>query len=708
MKKTAWFLVLAIMFAMSAVPGYSQSNPEECSVQVEASVQASPPQIVLHWNANAQAQHFYISRRSLGDPTWSAIKTLPGTDTAYGDLSVKVGIEYEYRIIDSVKSDSVYAATGFLASGIEVQPPADRGTVILIVDKTYTTVLKKEIDQLIADIVAEGRHVLRHDVNRTDAVTDIQATINNDFTSDPNPVTVFLLGHVPVPYSGDLAPDGHTPGNGNHQGAWPADVYYGNFNTNWTDNVVHDSTGQDQRNWNGIGDGKFDQSELDPGASMDLEVGRVDLFGLPSFTQSDTVLLRQYLNRDHTFRIAGTHAPVRALIDDNFAIIPEGFQDTTGYVKFPRTYDSPASDGWRNFPPLVGRSNVNDLRTVSDTAFSKATDWFGYLDTAEYLWAFGCGAGSWASCNGVGVTSQFANAGAKAIFYMVFGSFFGDWDRPDAFTKAPLGTDFALESCWAGRPYWYFHPLGMGETFGYCTKLSQDVNGTLAWGIGAFDRHIVALGDYLVCPSMTGVHVALMGDPTLRMQYLSDPPTALSASLQNGVHLTWTAPKISVPGYNVYRASSATGMMQKLNTAPVPTPSFTDATPMNDSNIYTVRAVGLETTSSGTYYDESGGVTLGIKLTISGVLEIAQTVSRLTINRDGENLNIGLSQESSSTARLSIVDIAGREIAMVHDGPLTTGSYNYRVNTATYASGVYFVRLVGGDGVKTEKILIVR
>ena len=77
-------------------------------------------------------------------------------------------------------------------------------------------------------------------------MTTVKAIVKQDYLADSTHVrSLFILGHVPVPYSGDIAPDGHTPGNGNHQGAWPADIYYGNFYTNWTDKKVRDSTGQD-------------------------------------------------------------------------------------------------------------------------------------------------------------------------------------------------------------------------------------------------------------------------------------------------------------------------------------------------------------------------------------------------------------------------------------------------------------------------------
>src|SRR5207248_1131072 len=109
------------------------------------------------------------------------------------------------------------------------------------------------------------------------------------------------FGHVPVPYSGLLNPDGHP----NHLGAWPADAYYGDMDGLWTDTTVN-YVGTDPgdpadtaRLANVPGDGKFDQSTI-PGV-VRLNVGRVDLANLPGYLQyqsspsfpSEKELLRQ-------------------------------------------------------------------------------------------------------------------------------------------------------------------------------------------------------------------------------------------------------------------------------------------------------------------------------------------------------------------------------------------------------------------------------
>jgi hypothetical protein len=690
-KSLLWFLG----FCFLAANAYSQPNPAAYTVQAEATVRESPSQITLHWKRDPNAQQIEISKRRLGEHDWNDLgSTNSPADTTFADDDVQPGILYEYEILDSAMSDSVYAAFGFVVSGIDVQYPFSPGKVILLVDNTYSTPLASEIARWISDLEAEGWGVIRHDVNRTDAIPAVKALVKSDYLADSTHIrSLFILGHVPVPYSGDIAPDGHVPGSGNHQGAWPTDVYYGNFYTKWTDTQVNDITAYDPRNQNIPGDGKFDQDTISADKSpMQLEVGRVDLYDMPSFTLSDTALLKQYLDRDHTFRMGQLQVPKRALINDNFGIIEGGF-------------DVPGSNGWRNFAPLVGTNNIFDFHQLSS-----AGDWFGYLDTAKYLWAYGCGGGSWSSCGGVGVTSQYASAGSQSVFNMLFGSFFGDWDHSDGLLRAPLATSYGLTCCWAGRPYWYFHPLGMGETFGYCAKLSQNVSGQ-GFFTDASDKHIAWISDYIWSFSMSGVHVALMGDPTLRMQYLSAPPTAFSASVtgSNTVRLFWTAPQQTVEGYNIYRAASTSGTFQKINTSLVTSTSFTDASPLNDSNIYAVRAARLTTTPSGSYYDESGGAMQGVRVTLSGVDKmIADAVPSLQITEDGAFIDLHVAQSTTSAERISIVDITGREVAIVTNSELLPGSYSYRVNATSFSAGIYFVRMASSNGIVSTKFILTR
>src|SRR5205814_612394 len=208
---------------------------------------------------------------------------------------------YEYAV---VKDAGSYKGYGYVQSGINVPLLENRGKVVLVVDRTYAAQLASELNRLQQDLVGDGWTVLRHDVGRSDSVVSVKNLIKADYNADPAGVkSVFLFGHVPVPYSGQLNPDGHPE----HIGAWPADVYYGDMDGNWTDSSVNytQSANSDPadraRLTNRPGDGKFDQTQIP--SSLELEVGRVDLanmpgddyWGIDAVIPSETELLRRYL-----------------------------------------------------------------------------------------------------------------------------------------------------------------------------------------------------------------------------------------------------------------------------------------------------------------------------------------------------------------------------------------------------------------------------
>lgn len=556
-RLVAGILVWGVALALPSGRAAAQAT-SDYAVQVTAAVQSAPPRITLSWPAFAGATAHTVYRKAWGSASWgSAIATLAGTATGYADGTVAVGTAYEYEVIRT----AAVTGTGYLATGIDLPLVEDRGKVVLVVDASMAAALAAELARLQRDLAGDGWTVLRHDVARTATVPSVKALIKADYDGDPTHVkSIFLFGHVPVPYSGSIAPDGHS----DHVGAWPADLYYGEMDGTWTDTQTLTGTG---RQSNVPGDGKFDQSYA-PSGTVELEVGRVDLANMPAFTpKTETDLLRQYLNKDHGFRVKAWTLPARGLIDDNFgAFGGEAF----------------ASTGWRAFSAFFGPANVFAL------------DWFTTLASNGYLWAYGCGGGNYTGAGGVGSTSNFAATDTKTAFTFLFGSYFGDWDVSNNFLRAPLATtSYGLTCAWAGRPAWVVHHMAMGETIGYAARLSQNNSGTYFYGYGP------------------EIHIALMGDPTLRMHVVA-PPANVTASVGAGTAtISWTASADAVAGYHVYRGTTDAGPFTRLTPSLVTATSFVDTAAPGGSPTYLVRAVKLESNPSGSYWNASTGAASG-------------------------------------------------------------------------------------------------
>jgi hypothetical protein len=505
------------------------------------------------------------------------------------DTSVSVGVAYEYAITKS--PEPAWPVSGYILAGIKAPLVDSRGKILLLVDNTFSTSLQPELDRLRQDLAGDGWTVLRYDVSRTATPSQIKSIILSGYNSDPDAVkSVFLFGHVPVPYSGNYNADDHA----DHTGAWVADTFYGDLDGNWTDSTVHNTSATRSANRNVPGDGKFDQSEIP--SDIDLEIGRVDCANMPAFSpKTELDLLRQYLNKDHNYRHGITTLPRRALIFDGF-----GESDGEAY----------AASGWRNFAPFFGSSQITEIGT---------NKFFSTAGSQGFLWSYIASGGDpdYTDCYFLGSTSDFASTDVRSAFLMVFGSYFGDWDATNDFLRAPLCTStYCLATMWAGRPHWFLHPMALGETLGFCTRLTQNNSGI--YEPTNFSRE---------------VHISLLGDPTLRMHVVK-PPSNFSATTQNGfVKLFWSAsPDSNLQGYHVYRSLWPLGPFDRLTTNVITETNFTDVVPGGGAFTYLVRAVKLESSSSGTYFNASQGIFLSTNFPPASSAPVSISMPQLTGN----------------------------------------------------------------------------
>jgi hypothetical protein len=591
MKKIFSAVLSLITMGLISQWGWAVEPTWNYAVQVSATVQLSPPQISLSWPQDTTAipSSYTVYRKAPGATSWGTGTTLAGSATTYVDTSATVGTAYEYQV---VKAASGYTGYGYIQTGISVPLVENRGKVILIVDNTYASQLSAELNRLQQDLAGDGWTVLRHDVARNDSVVNVKNLIKADYNADSaNVKAVFLFGHAPVPYSGLLNPDGHA----DHYGAWPADVYYGDMDGNWTDSSVNYTQNVNTdpadaaRLSNVPGDGKFDQTTIP--SPVELQVGRVDLAnmpgrltwgGPPSFP-NEQELLRQYLNKDHNFRHKLVNVQRRALLGDYFGV---------------RSGEAFAASGFRSFTPLVGANNIANLNVIYNDQKGK---WIPELAANDYLLAYGCGAGSYWTLGGLGNSGQYNDGSttevvgnnARAVFTLLFGSWNGDWDHEDNIMRSILATrDYGLACAWSGRPHWFMHHMGLGETIGYCARATQNNTGLYKTQIDS---------------SANQIHVALMGDPTLRLHPVTPPGTLGGTAVAGSVTLTWTPSPDSLLGYHVYRATSAAGPFTRVTGSLLAATTFVDTSAPSGAT-YMVRAVKLESTPSGSYYNASQGL----------------------------------------------------------------------------------------------------
>jgi hypothetical protein len=511
----------------------------------------------LKWIADENANSYQISE-VITEPNLIALGTVDGEATEFFIGELIKGKEYGFHVAKGS------LARGIIKVGNELPAVHDRGRCLIVIDDLLTEPLSLEITQLIEDIQMDGWQVDTLLVSQSDEVTSVKMKILDWYDSDfTNSQSLFLLGHVPVPYSGNSAHDGHT----DHQGAWAADVFYGEIDGFWRDVTINNTTPSREKNKNVPFDGKYDQTLIP--SDIDIEVGRVDFHDLPAFPDDEIELTRQYLIKSHDFKVGNKDYPRRALVENNFGGFAEGF----------------GQSGWRNFTTMFGGDQVS------------VQNYDVVLTTDKYLCSYACGGGSYTSCSGVGSTSNlWAAKDIQTVFTMTFGSYFGDWDSQNNFLRSALASGDVLTNAWAGRPVWHLYHMSLGRHIGYSTKETQNATGPF----------------YSQSFSTRSAHIALMGDPTLRLHAVKRASNLSASFTGEDVQLEWLGSPDASHGYFVYRRSE--GMDWQLIAQHIDTPSFLDycAEP-NTTFEYMVKAAKLEYTGSGSYFNTSLGITTTIQ-----------------------------------------------------------------------------------------------
>lgn len=560
MKPFYTFGLACLLFCISFISS-AQTISENYSVQISVLTETNPPSITLVWKAVEGATEYRVFRKSPTSLDWGTVgATLGPDDTAVIDSGVMPGQVYEYKV-EASRGNNPTTAFGYVMAGIQAPATENRGGIALVVDDFFSTSLSTELEQLEMDLVGDGYVVYRVDVSRNNSPMLVRSRIMSIYNNNPDVFTALLVGHVPVPYSGNINPDGHSE----HRGAWPTDGFYADMDANWTDMTVNTTTASRMANQNVPGDGKYDHS-IYP-SPLELRVGRIDFANMPAFPDSEEELMRKYLNKLSNFKHGMLDVVFGGVIDDNFVGMAEGF----------------AQNGYRNFGPLVGFPNV------------AAGDYFSTLTNTPLIWSYGCGPGSYTSAGGIGNTNDFVNNESQGVFTMLFGSYFGDWDTNNNFLRAALASGNTLTNVWAGRPNWFFHRMGLNETIGISSWLSQNnlFLGNLYQSTGFAN---------------SWVHSSFMGDPTLKMFNLKSPSFTDISQSGGNVEITWEPGDTNHLGYRLYRASERLGPYEPVVDAIIVSNFWIDSCVGTGDYYYQLRPYAIQGSASGTFFNLGTGV----------------------------------------------------------------------------------------------------
>ena len=623
----------------------------------------------LSWPENSArtgTYQFFYRELYGSDPTWLSVGNPIQGPASSLVFNTQKNVEFAAQYLNQ---NNQAEAIGYIAAGV-LNEPILKGRTILVIDSLISVEAQSQLATLKNDLLASGWFFDELIVKRTDNPEAIKGKIQSllakgSFENN----TVYIIGHVPVPYSGYFSstgtrppPDGHVEGSGNHTGAWPADVFYADFEGIWEDILVKCTTGSQSRHHNIGGDGKFDPSELPGKASVDL--GRVDFYDMPAFTESEIELTKEYLERTHKWKMGEIPYVKRALIDNNFGSL------------------NLASTGYHNFSCLIQKDSIFDNR-----------DYFKSQALGNYLWSYGCGAGSYTSCNGIGNTNNFAQYKNKDSFNNIFtilaGSYFGDWDSKNNLLKASLAAG-SLATFWGGIPKWYVHHMGLGKHIGYGARITQ--NNSNEYFNGNFNA------------SYRGVHIALIGDPTLTMIPVK-PVKNVKATSQNGkVTLTWS-PSPDATQYEIYRIDTVNRTYIPVNTSGDCQTLIADTFFVDECNwssgdyIYGVLAATGTTTPSGMYVNRSLFTTAVVNH-INDVVKKA--FNEMIFYPNPTNSYLYIRNSNIKSGIWKVIDVSGRLVKTLTSSNLSEG-----INLEGLENGLYLVSISDNAGYQTDESWII-
>jgi len=666
------FLILILVFLVFQIS--EGETTKDRSVQIHVNIIDSPkPKIKLSWTVDTNAQIVSISKKVKIESGWHLLRTMSKDSGNITDEDVIPGIGYEYYI---KKLDSSYEGFGYVYAGTKIPFEEYRGELLLLVDRTITDSLTYELERFERDLTGDGWLVKRIEVPRTEkfnseAVVKIKKLIEYEYrNSDYELKSLILFGRVAVPYSGNASFDGHFP---SHYGAWPSDVYYGVMNGKWTDITSNTTTAERPENWNLPFDGKYDQSMLNDACV--LQIGRIDFYNLPNFPQTEIELYRRYLNKNHNFRNKQFSVNQKAFIDDGFGM----------------SYGTPyATAAWMAFADLVGPDSIETGAYVPG------------LSNSSYIWSYGCNQGGYNSMLLTLYTDQLTKMDINGVFTMYLGSFLGDFDSQDNLMRAACASNPSILVSFWGLPFWILHQMSLGETIGYQAKLTQNNDNIYQTSY----RN-----------SLKGIHIALMGDPTLRMHLIS-PVKHLSLEknpINNGVskslHFRWDASEDNIIGYNIYKSKSLGSKFIRLNESPHLSTEYTDTITNGEYFQYMVRVVKLQMSPTGSYFNQSQGVFIDSEGLYDFVNNNTEN-NEITVvpNPASQFLNISSNSVNFNNSIISVYDLTGqiiRQFRMDYENTSNILTWDLKDKDGDLVNnGIYMLRVQNNYNI-IQKLFIV-
>ncbi|WP_187431103.1 hypothetical protein [Roseobacter fucihabitans] len=283
----------AFLYVLLIAPVALAQNSVEKHLALDGSIAVNGQAVELSWfDANPpRVGSVIIERRLLGETggdSWQALAPAQGPVMRFTDDTIKPGMAYEYRVMRTARD---IVDVGYWTAGVEIPAIETRGTVHLVIDQSIAGDITAHLDRFGRDLTGDGWQVrgflaprgdIKQPVANLQAALSVKNWLHAQYLADPfGQHTVVLVGHVPIPMSGRVAPDGHE--------AIPhaSDLFYAEMD------------GQ----WRASPEGFLLEDTL-PSDAIEMQVGRIDFSPVSGGDKTQEVaLLRAYFDKNHHWRM---------------------------------------------------------------------------------------------------------------------------------------------------------------------------------------------------------------------------------------------------------------------------------------------------------------------------------------------------------------------------------------------------------------------
>lgn len=243
--------------------------------------------------------------------------------------------------------------------------------------------------------------------------------------------------------------------------------------------------------------------------------------------------------------------------------------------------------------------------------------------------------------------------------------------------------------------------MAMGDNIGYSALINFN-----DYGNGTSD-HSNYFRSYLMGSSDRMIHVALLGDPTIRMHVVQPPGAVSLTNNKLVVTVKWTAStEPGLLGYYVYRSAGLDQPFINITSSIVTGTTFTDNSALHHKNFYMVRAVKLEQNASGSYFNLSQGSMDTLTTDNSGIEVAAQTIKNINVFPNPGNSLFHIAWQGSETSQgiMKLTDILGHDLIV---NPLSdlTNAHTIALDLSSYANGVYLIKITNGKDIYVQQVV---